>query len=168
MDLDNLTPLFDDNELAMNINPKQVAEFYEIYKRDFIDNQFIIGGKKIKIVSTLSNITDLKMYPETFAHIITRKSKGVRYYMADRANRIHWIKEILLSHPCDDIKFYLWRDDEGVCKYHYWLLHKKFMVVLKDIGKDAQIVTSFCVDDVEMVKYFERYKRYLKGDHDCK
>ena len=116
----------------------------------------------------MSNVDGLSKYAETFAHIISRKVKGrPRYYEGDRANRIHWIKPILLGHPCNDIKYYKWMDDDGVCKEHFWLRHKKFMVVLRDVGQDAQIVTSFCVDDDKELVYYERYKNYIEGRGTC-
>jgi hypothetical protein len=40
------------------------------------------------------------------------------------------------------------------------------MVVTKDITPDLQIVTSFCVDQEEKVKFYERYKDY-SGGKDC-
>lgn len=167
MAIEDLAPIFGDDELIMSLNPLQVAEFYKIYVVDFIENPFEVEGKKIKLITSNSTIVGLKEYQESFAHIVTRKYKGERTYMADRANRIHWIKEILLSHPCEDVKFYKWKDDQGVCKYHYWLLSKGFMVVLKDIGKDTQVVTAFCVDEDKKLVYWERYKAY-SGGGECK
>lgn len=168
MNLDDLTTILDDNDLILSQNPKQVEMFYGYYLRDFIDNPFVVKGKKMKLITVQSNLPGLQEYHETFAHIVTRKYKGHRIYMADRANRIHWIKPILLSEPCNEIKYYKWKDNEGVCKEHFWLIHRDFMVVLKDIGNDTQIVTAFCVDDSEKLRYYERYKDYENGRSECK
>ncbi len=63
--------------------------------------------------------------------------------------------------------YYKWKDKDGICKEHYWLTAKKFMVVLKDVDPDKQIVTSFCVDDDERLNYFERYDNYRNGKGNC-
>lgn len=98
---------------------------------------------------------------------LTRSLTRERIYDCNRANRIHWIKPILLSHPCNDIKYYKWHDDDGVCKDHYWFYAKDFMVVLKDLSQDTQIVTAFCVDKSQKLTLYERFRDYQQGNGNC-
>jgi len=168
MTISKLKPFFNEVELDHSFNKEQVDELYEKFKEDFVYNAFEVGGKKIRIIHQKSRIKQYADYSETYTHIISRKSHiaGARIYEADRANRVHWIKPILLEKPCKDIFYYRWKDDDGVCKHHYWYYDKDFMVVTKDITPDLQIVTSFCVDQEEKVKFYERYKDY-SGGKDC-
>lgn len=169
INLNDLKPLFDDGELDQNINNEQIKRFYEQFAEDFINYPFNVNGKKIKIDKRSPRDKNFANYCETFFHILTRKNHfyNDRIYECNRANRCHWIKPILLSHPSNVILYYKWKDSQGVCKEHYWLMSKKFMVVLKDISADVQIVTAFCVDDDEKLKYYERYKAYLEGNSTC-
>jgi hypothetical protein len=41
------------------------------------------------------------------------------------------------------------------------------MVVLKDVGANCQIVTAFCVDGDQKLKFYERYKDYQDGNGTC-
>lgn len=169
MELHELKPLFGHDMLKENADEDQLKAFFKIFEKDFITNPLVLNGKKIKIINAKSKIPDLKDYPETFAHIVTRdyKSQAGRFYESDRANRIHWIKPILTSHPCNEILYYKWEDDNGICKEHFWYFAKNFMVVLKTIKPDLQIVTAFCVDDDEKLTYYERYKNYKDGKSNC-
>ena len=149
--------------------PEQVRAFYEVFNDDFIEEELIVNGKKVRIILSLSKITGFKEYPETFAHIVTRelKSQKDRFYEKERANRIHWVRPILESKTCSDIKYFKKKDERGICKEYFWLIFKEFIVVLKDVAKDVQIVTAFCVDEEEKLKYFGWYKEYEAGKSGC-
>lgn len=54
--------------------------------------------------------------------------------LIERANRIHWIKNILLQSQDRRIKFFQFRDEENVLKDHYWFEEKDFIVVLKPVN----------------------------------
>lgn len=164
-DISNLKPLYGETELSTSINHDQIKTFFEIFIKDFITDAFELNGKKIRIDKRPPKPKEYSAYSESFYHIITRSSTyyNERFYECNRANRIHWIKPILLSHPCKEIKYYKWKDENGICKEHFWYLSEKFMVVLKTISEDFQIVTAFCVDDDEKLKYYERFKDFEEG-----
>ena len=88
-----------------------------------------------------------RQYPETFVHVVTRKSKlsGKRHFDRERANRIHWIKNILLHSQDRRIKFFQFRDEENILKDHYWFEEKDFIVVLKPVTPNSLLITAFCV-----------------------
>lgn len=170
MSLDDLNPLFEEDELDKMEADVIISTSYHYFLSDFINNPLKLGEKNIKIFLKNSVIPILKEYPETFAHIITRESKSQnhRFLSPDRANRIHWIKPILLSHPCNAVKYFKWKDERGVCKEYFWYFAKNFMVVLKNVSVDLQIVTAFCVDAEEKIKYYEWFKDYEDGKSGCK
>lgn len=169
MAVNELTPWFSAKELDAISEEAQKAEFYKIFKEDFIDDELVVNGKKVKIIKELSKIPGFQTYPETFAHVVTRelKSQRFRFYEVNRANRIHWIRPILESHPCNDVKYFKRSDERGICKEYYWLIHKDYIVVLKEISKDVRIVTAFCVDPEEKLTYFEWFKEYQGGRVNC-
>lgn len=169
IDIADLKPFFDDYTLDATINHDQLVKLNEVFVSDFINNPFKIDEKQIRIEQKPPKQKEFSAYSESFYHIITRTSNyyNDRIYECNRANRIHWIKPILLSHPCNDIKYYKWRDEQNICKEHYWYLSKNFMIVLKTITKDLKIVTAFCVDDDEKLKYYERFKNYQEGKSSC-
>jgi hypothetical protein len=147
---------------------EQVAELYELFKRDFIDGEVVVSGVSIKIDMFKPKIKQYEAYPETFRHLITRKNQthNTRLYECERADRIHWIKPILESHPCDDILYYKWTGSDNVCKEHFWYFAKDFMVIIKTVEPNLRIVTAFCVDETQKLTYYERYKKHVESLND--
>jgi hypothetical protein len=162
IELDDLEPLYD--EIPLEPDEDLKIELFEIFKKDFIDNPFKIDNSKVKIILEKSRIPGFRQYPETFVHIITRLSpmRGKRNFEPERANRIHWIKPILLQKDNSKIKFFEFADDDGILKYHYWFKEMNFMIVLKPISPDVLIITAFCVDKMDRNKYNNRYFKYRK------
>lgn len=168
MALDKLRPFFSDEELDASFNKGQVDVLFEQFKTDFVYDPFTVDGKVIKLFHQKSKIAQYADYSESFTHIISRESHfaGGRLYDCQRANRIHWIRPVLLAHPNKEIFYYRWKDDKGVCKHHYWYFSKDFMVVTVDIAADLRIVTTFCVDKDQKKVFYERYSDF-KGGLDC-
>jgi len=158
--LDELDILIED--LSHDPAKEDIEQLYNCFRDDFIDNPFTIDERKIKVILTNSKIPPFRRYPETFVHIITRKShlSKKRYFEPERANRIHWIRNILLKRSDPRIKFFQFEDDRKAIKDHYWFEEGKFMVVLKKVTNGLLIVTAFCVDDLEKEKYRRRYQAY--------
>ena len=150
------------SDLKSEVDHAQLSAFYGRFREDFIDNPFTVQGKEILVDHRVPKDKEYERYCATFYHLITRKFniKGVRLYECERANRIHWIRPILLARPGNKILYYKWKDSGGICKTHFWYRDKKFMVVLKDLGDNSQIVTAFCVDPDKEEKYFERFVAY--------
>lgn len=161
LNLDDLEELFDD--LGFDEPTKdQLAQLEAIFQKDFVDEAFAINGCTVKIVNKASFNQEFKGYPETFVHLITRESKmkGQRMFDKERANRVHWIKPILVNFQNPRIKYYEYLDEKGIMKKHFWFQESDFMVVLKPIGNDLLIVTGFKVDALEKKRYLKRYQDY--------
>lgn len=160
IELDDLDVLIED--LSYEPSNYEIDLLFKSFKADFIENPFTIDGHKIKIIHSPSIIPSFKSYPETFVHIITRLSElsKKRRFEPDRANRIHWIKNILLQKNDVRIKFFQFNDENKVTKDYYWFEEKNFMIILKKVTNDLMIVTAFCVDLLEKEKYKKRFLKY--------
>ena len=167
MDLYALAPWF--NPISDGVNHDQLRILHTKFIDDFVKNPFTVEGKKIRIIERAAKVTEYSQYCETFFHLITRKSEiaNARLYTSERANRIHWIKPILLSHPSNQVKYFKWRDDKGLCKEHYWFFQGDFIVVTRDLAPDVRIVTAFCVDEDSKPTYWERFADYRDKRFDC-
>jgi len=163
-----LIPHFNDDDLiTTEVNHDQIGKLFEIFRRDFIDDPFLVRGKNVKINMQVPKVKEYECYCETFYHIITRKYGRDRLYDCHRANRIHWIKPILTSQDTKNILRFKWKDEDNFCKDHFWCQPKQFMVVLKEISPEYLIVTSFCVDKSDEGMYYERYKSFKAGESQC-
>lgn len=162
LELDDLEELFDDLGYE-EISNEQLKTLLGIFQKDFIDEAFEVEERRVKIVDKASFNREFKGYPETFVHLITRESKmkGQRMFDPERANRLHWIKPILLHSKDSRIKYYEFTDNKGILKKHFWFQEADFMVILKPIGNDLLVVTGFKVDILEKRTYLKRYRDYL-------
>lgn len=161
LELDDLEELFDDLGYEELTN-EQLKTLLGIFRTDFIDQPFEVEGQRVKIVDKASFSREFKGCPETFVHLITRdsKMKGQRMFDPARANRLHWIKPILLHSKDSRIKYYEFTDNKGILKKHFWFQEADFMVVLKPIGNELLVVTGFKVDAPERRTYLKRYRDF--------
>lgn len=169
MAVQELKPLFTSGELAKASREEIIEKCFQHYHEDFGKEPVMVKGKRVKVISSLSGIPGFEKYPETFAHIATReiKSQRERFFEVERAIRVNWIKPILTSNPTKAILYFKWKDERNLCKEYYWFFSGKFMVVVKEVSPDLQIVTAFCVDKEEEIKYFEWYNDYKDGKSNC-
>jgi len=161
LELDDLEELFDDLGFDEPTDD-QLTQLLGIFQKDFVDEAFTINACSVKIVDKASFNREFKGCPETFVHLITRESKmkGQRMFDRERANRLHWIKPILVNYQDPRIKYYEYLDEKGIAKKHFWFEEFNFMVVLKPIGNDLLVVTGFKVDALEKKRYLKRYRDY--------
>lgn len=166
-----LKPFFTEAQLFSKSEEDLKKDFYSVFTTDFITTPFLVNGKAIKLAPTNSDIPGFETYNETYAHIVTRelKSQRERFFDLCRANRIHWVKVILTSHPSADIRFFKWKDERGVCKQYFWYYEHNFIVVLKNISDKVSIVTAFCIDgEEERLQYRDWFDQYESGKSGCK
>ncbi|MFT4154717.1 hypothetical protein [Parafilimonas sp.] len=159
--LDDLEILFDDLGFS-GPTAEQLQKMLDCFMNDFVLNPFKIKGANVTVSTKPSWHRDFRGKPETFVHLITRESKykGEREFDHQRANRIHWVKEVLLNHNSGRIKYYEYADEKGVAKQHYWFEEQNFMVVLKSVLPDLMVITAFCIDDFEKPKHRKRYNAF--------
>ncbi|MBN1559884.1 hypothetical protein JW998_06510 [candidate division KSB1 bacterium] len=161
--LDDLEDYFDD--LTISYSQAQIYDLYSVFKTDFIDNPFEVDGLKVKVILDYAMGTEFDSYPETFIHLITRKSGSAkRVFDPFRANKLHWIKPILLQKDDKHIKYFEYQESDGRVRDYYWYEEKDFIVIMEKITPDYLIITSFHIDDnISRKRYEKRYWKYKRG-----
>lgn len=163
MDLFELDDLIYD--LGIDPTVDQLELLYKAFEKDFVTNTLIVDGSHVKIILENSKVLGFKNYPETFVHLITRKSSGgKRVFDKFRANKIHWVKCILENRDNDYVLYFEYPDEDGNLRFYFWFREKGFLVIMKKIAPDFLIVTSFCIDNKKNDLYYEkRYHWYLNN-----
>jgi hypothetical protein len=149
----------DDLIFGLGIDPShvQLNELYLEFKRDFIDNVLTIEGLNVKVILKNSNVEGFETYPETFVHLITRKSTGgKRVFDRHRANKIHWIRCILEKKDEENILCFRYPEDDGTIRDYYWYQEGDFLVIMEKILPDYLIITCFHIDDKRTRDFFEK------------
>jgi hypothetical protein len=163
IDLDDLEDLFDDlDEVGPTV--AQLARMHEIFRDDFFHDYVEVEGKEITLKNHKSWVKGFEDLPETFVHLITREpSKGKpRTFDKLRANRIHWVKQILTQRDNPKIKYFE-KVDMGYLKKHYWFEEKDFVVILKPVSADLLLVTAFYVEPLKKKDFEWDYNKYRES-----
>lgn len=161
MDLFNL----DDHIPGLGIDPsaEHLEELFQLFKADFLDNEFYLNGCKVMIDVRKSKEVGYEKYPHTFVKIITRGEKGKRCFDKKRANKIHWIKPILENKDTEDVICFQFLEADGKTRDYFWFKEGFFLVVMEKIRPDYVIVSCFHIDDDRNQKYYEdKYTKRVK------
>lgn len=163
IDLDDLEDLFDDLD-EVGPTAAQLTRMHEIYRDDFFHDYVEIEGKEITLKHQKSWVLGFEELPETFVHLITREpSKGrPRTFDKLRANRIHWVKQILTQRDNPKIKYFE-KVDMGYLKKHYWFEEKDFVVILKPVNANLLLVTAFYVEALKKQDFEWDYNKYRES-----
>ncbi len=166
--LASLEPYFD---VITKEDEDKLDELHAVFQFEFIDNTFEMNGKKLVVKRHVylpkkdGLPAHFTRYFEKFVHIITREDKSKqgrkRSFLADRANRIHWIKPILEHRNDYRISYFKFEESNGTLRDYYWYKEKNYMVVLEEVLPDYYLITGFCVDKKNEYYYLkkERNKR---------
>ena len=163
IDLDDLNDLFDDLNDVMP-TPQQLLNMHEIYRDDFVHDYVEIDGCKLTLKNQKSWLKGFEGLPETFVHLLTREESfgKPRKFDKSRANKIHWVKQILIQKDDGRIKYFE-KIDKGYLKRHYWFKAKKFVVILKPVNPDLLLVTAFHADETKQSDLEYDYNKYLES-----
>lgn len=144
---------------------EQLDRLYSEYERDFVNAPLQINGLNVKVIERNSNVEGFEEYPETFVHLITRKSStGHRVFDRHRANKIHWIKVILENRDEEEILFFQYKEGNGSIRDYFWFEEEGLIVVMEQITPDYLIITSFHIDDERnRIFYMKRYDWYCEN-----
>ena len=155
MDLSELDDLI--SNLGIEPTDQQINLLFAAFKRDFIDQSISINGLKVKVILKNSKVDGYEQFPETFVHLVTRKSRSnIRVFDRHRANKIHWVKCILENRNEDEIIFFEYPAEDGSIRDYYWFKDGDFLVIMEKITPDYLIITSFYIDDRRNKEYFEK------------
>jgi hypothetical protein len=163
VDLDDLEDLFDD--LCFDgPTSEQLSLMYNIFLNDFANNPLLINGKTVKYNLNKSKHPICRGKVQAFEHIITRESKIAqkRNFDPERANKIHWLRPILLNAHDARIKYFERLSDKGLNQQFYWYEEKGFIIILREIQPDIMLITSFSVDKSEKAKFKKWYDEFRK------
>ena len=161
MELDDLEDLFDDLGID-GPTPDQLYKMYGIFLNDIVRNPIVLlNGKTLKYNSNKSKHPICKGKAQAFEHIVTRKSKisGKRNFDRERANKIHWIRPILLNTQDMRIKYFERVNNKGK-NHFYWYQEKSFIVITREIQPEILLITSYSVDKQERNKFRQWYNGY--------
>jgi hypothetical protein len=161
MELDDLEDLFDDLGFD-EPTPDQLYQMYGIFLNDIAKNPIVLNGRMLKYNSNRSNHPVCRGKAQAFEHVITRESKisGKRDFDRERANKIHWIRPVLLNASDVRIKYFERVNDKGQNQYFYWYQEKSFIIIIREIQPDILLITSFSVDNLERYKFKKWYDEY--------
>ena len=159
--LDDLDDLFDDLDFD-EPTPDQLYRMYGIFLNDIVNNPIVLNGKLLKYNRKKSKHPVCRGKAQAFEHIITRESKisGKRDFDRERANKIHWIRPILLNVNDIRIKYFERINDKGKKQQYYWYQEKSFIIIIREIQADILLITSFSVDTLERYKFQKWYDEY--------
>jgi hypothetical protein len=154
----------DDLIMGLGIEPttEQLNQLYSAFENDFIGKSFSINGLRVKVILRNARETGYETYPETFVHLITRKSgNGKRIFDRHRANKIHWVKCILENRKQEEVIYFRYREANNRIRDYYWYKEGGFVVIMEQIAPEYLIVTSFHVD-AENKSYFEKKEKWYR------
>ena len=138
----------------------EINQIYALFERDFIQDGVLFDNVLLQVFTRPSNFPLLRDKSETFVHIVTRENKwGYREFDVERANRVHWIKPILL-HVRDARVFVFEKshDKTGKPQLYFWYRDKSFVVILRHTHGTHYLLTAFCVD-TQKERQFSRWFR---------
>ena len=166
--LDELEPYFDELGFDPELEEKKIRKLFDVFNSDFIHNPFKVYDTNVSIKAVNSKHTGQPLYfrefLHDFVHTITRTGNinKKRCFEPERANRIHWIKPILLN--CDDrrIKKYQFEENDGKIRDYFWFEEKDYVVVLEKILPDYWLITAHVVDDKR--KHQKRLWAYIEAN----
>lgn len=161
MELDDLEDLFDDLDID-EPTPDQLYKMYGVFLDDIANNPIVLNGKELKYNKNRSRHPICPGKAQAFEHIITRKSEhsGKRNFDRERANKIHWIRPILLNADDTRIKYFERINDKGENQLFYWYQEQFFIIILRVLHPDILLITSFSVDYIEKNKFNRWYDEY--------
>jgi len=168
--LDELEPFFDELGFDPEDEEDKIRKLYESFYNDFITNPFEVNNATVMIKQAFSRHVGqpdyFQEFVHDFVHTITRHGNisKKRVFEPQRANRIHWIKPILLNCNDNRIKKYQFVESDGKVRDYFWFEEKDFVVVLEMVLPDYWLITAHIADDKKKhQKRFWDYRASRKG-----
>ncbi|QDO95280.1 hypothetical protein FNB79_15305 [Formosa sediminum] len=160
-ELDLIEDLFDYLDIDQPTS-EQMYALYGVFKKDMIDEPIFINNVQVAYDKRKSRHPLFRNKPVGFEHICTRESKhsGKRNFDNQRANKIHWIKPVVLFKENARVRYFERLHANGKNQQHYWLHEKDYIVIIREITNALQLVTAFKVDAVERRRFQNWYNAY--------
>lgn len=160
-ELELLEDLFEELDID-NPTKDQLFQLYGIFKKDFIQKPIIIGTVQVGFNKKISRHPLFKGKPEGFEHICTRESKhsGRRNFDPERANKIHWIKPVINNAANVRVKYFEREHFKGQNQRYFWFQDKDYVVIIREITTDLQLVTAFKIDELNRRNFVNWYRDF--------
>lgn len=149
-------------------------ELYGIYRKMFIENVMFFDGKPIKV----KVYPMFEKYETSFIHLICKQENinsidpNDREPDLRRAERLHWIKEIIEKYPCLEKCI----ECEGLLLYKEYYKNRvrvkiffpkeRYIIILEDRCNYYLLITAFYIEetyeDKVIQKIYKRYNEYKK------
>jgi hypothetical protein len=130
---------------------------YDIFHKDFLLNRFHFQYKQILLDPKIGEEEKLSI----FWHIVTKDNDlaSRRCLNISRAQKIPWIKPLLLAVPHSSIKHWRYLEGGGEIRHYIWAESTNYVVILEEKKSKLFLVSAFCV---ESWKKKDLSKRHLK------
>lgn len=141
--------------LGIDPSDEHLDRLYLMFKENFIDNPLMYEGVEILIDTRSSKEDGLEGYPHTFGKLVTRGKKNERCFDRKRANKLHWIPEIINQKDTDDVLCFKFKEGDGLIRDYLWCREMDFLVILQLIRPGYLIVSGFHIDDDKNRLYYQ-------------
>lgn len=151
--LDELEPFFDELGFDPEEEEDKIRQLYKSFYNGFITKPFEVNNATVMIKQAFSRHVGqpdyFQEFVHDFVHTITRQGNisKRRVFEPQRANRIHWIKPILLNCKDNRIRKYKFVESDGKVRDYFWFEEKDVVVVLEMVLSDYWLITAHIVDD---------------------
>ena len=163
MALDSLDVLIPD--LSLNYSSSDIQQLYDKFKSVILNANLSFKGLPLTFKMFLSSVSDFTQYPEAFVHLITRKGNigKKRYFEVERANRLHWIKEVIEEYNIGnkETKYFTHNEFDETIRDYLWYDEGNYVVVLEINKNGYLLITGHCVDDRNKLQ--KRYEKFLNS-----
>lgn len=159
--LDIVEDLFDYLDIEGPDNA-QMYRLYGVFKKDMITAPIYVNGVQVAYDKRRSRHPLFRGKPTGFEHVCTRESKhsGKRNFDPERANKIHWIKPVVHYKEDARVRYFERIHANGKNQQYYWLHEKDYVVIIREITNNLQLVTAFKVDNIEYRRFQNWYNEY--------
>lgn len=142
----------------------QMYRLYGVFKKDMITEPIYVNGVQVAYDKRRSRHPLFRGKPTGFEHVCTRESKhsGKRNFDPERANKIHWIKPVVHFKEDARVRYFERVHGNGKNQQYYWLHEKNYVVIIREITNNLQLVTAFKVDNIERRRFQNWYNEYRK------
>lgn len=141
---------------------EKYEELYRVFYMDFVQNKTYLPNA-IYVNPTCQGLQNGK--EKIFWHIVTRKnmSTRTREYDEKRAERIEWVKRMIVNHHHVEVKSFYYCEDNRKIRFYLWAHNYDFLVILQKLGAtESYLVTSFYIDRIGKKEATQRkYNKYI-------
>lgn len=141
-----------------NMNSYKEA-LYNIFKRDFIDNEVFFRGKRVDIIH--EKLFENK--ERSFWHIISEGEEDFnRTPISWRSEVLPWVKPLIIEDGnCEEYK--VWKkycDRTKKYRYYIWCTALNFLVILEDRNTHFKLISAYPVHEYKIKYYNKEYSKY--------